>query len=74
MQPRKLYKCSVCRKTLSGCMKRHMLTHAGEKPHECDMCKKTFSRASNLNRHMYIQEENHMNATFVRNHSQGLLL
>lgn len=46
--------CDQCEKTFSqkGNFNRHMLTHAGDKPHVCEQCLKAFSSIVNLNKHV----------------------
>ena len=33
-------------------MKRHILSHTGEKPYECPTCYKRFSRTDDMHRHI----------------------
>ena len=53
-------------------LRRHMLTHSGEKPHHCEQCKKSFSLKSNLKRHAMTHSGEkphhcqHCNKSFVR--------
>ncbi len=46
--------CSVCGKLFKDTtsMKRHMLTHSGERPFACTLCDKTFTRKLNLQNHI----------------------
>ena len=46
--------CQVCNKTFvsKSKLRRHMLTHTGEKPHKCNICEKAFFQACLLKRHL----------------------
>lgn len=48
--------CDVCKKYFDrpSLLKRHYLTHSGEKPHICFICSKGFSTSSSLNTHRRI--------------------
>ena len=48
--------CAECKKVfeVAGRLKRHMLTHTGEKTHNCAECDKSFCEAGNLKKHMII--------------------
>uniref|UniRef100_A0A667X104 C2H2-type domain-containing protein n=1 Tax=Myripristis murdjan TaxID=586833 RepID=A0A667X104_9TELE len=50
----KPFSCSTCEKVFSfkGNLKRHMMTHTGERPYSCTTCDKTFIRHSHLKAHM----------------------
>ncbi|GFR33266.1 hypothetical protein TNCT_369751 [Trichonephila clavata] len=52
-KPMKLHKCGECSYStiVLNDVKRHFLTHTGEKPYKCNTCKKCFSRKSSLRRH-----------------------
>lgn len=52
----KKHVCSRCLKSFNqgNHLKRHMLTHTGEKPHVCQMCSRKFSRNDALKRHMQL--------------------
>ncbi|NXR14926.1 ZN398 protein, partial [Semnornis frantzii] len=57
--PRKpLLKCNHCKKILScpHSLRRHMRTHANERPYSCSTCLKSFTRKTHLERHMKIHE------------------
>ncbi|NXF85723.1 ZN783 protein, partial [Eubucco bourcierii] len=57
--PRKpLMKCNHCKKILScpDSLRRHMRTHAHERPYSCSTCLKSFTRKGHLERHEKIHE------------------
>ncbi|NXP80986.1 ZN783 protein, partial [Ramphastos sulfuratus] len=57
--PRKpLLKCNHCKKILScpHSLRRHMRTHAHERPYSCSTCLKSFTRGTHLERHKKIHE------------------
>ena len=49
----KPYGCLQCGKTYAdpGDLKKHQLTHYGEKSHDCTTCEKSFSQSGNLKEH-----------------------
>ncbi|XP_069494628.1 zinc finger protein 770 [Ambystoma mexicanum] len=48
-----LSKCDLCEKIFPSLSKlrRHYLTHTGQRPFECTMCEKTFRQSAHLKRH-----------------------
>lgn len=52
--------CPKCGKGFkhAGDMKRHLLTHTGEKPYVCPHCLFRCSRSDSLLRHMHIKHRN----------------
>uniref|UniRef100_A0A8B9P5S4 Zinc finger protein 777-like n=1 Tax=Apteryx owenii TaxID=8824 RepID=A0A8B9P5S4_APTOW len=53
-----LLKCTVCRKSLSCpfSLRRHLQTHARDRPYHCSDCKKSFTRRTHLSRHQKIHD------------------
>jgi len=53
-KPKKEYTCEVCLKQFGRQqhLKRHILTHTGERPYPCHMCDKRFRRSEHLKHHM----------------------
>ena len=53
---RKPYSCTQCTKSLSRdeSLKRHLMTHTGEKLYPCTQCTKSFSTDGNLKLHLRI--------------------
>ncbi|XP_052764927.1 zinc finger and SCAN domain-containing protein 5B-like isoform X1 [Mya arenaria] len=48
------FSCCYCSKVFSsiGNLKRHTLTHTGEKPFQCEMCHRRFSQKSSMKTHV----------------------
>ncbi|XP_035225467.1 zinc finger protein 710-like [Stegodyphus dumicola] len=48
------HQCSECSYSSAklGHLKRHVMTHTGERPHKCTYCNKSFSDMANLKRHV----------------------
>ncbi|XP_073495135.1 zinc finger protein 770 [Phyllobates terribilis] len=56
LRKRNVAKCDQCSKTFPTMSKlrRHYLTHTGQKPFTCDECGKTFRQTAHLKRHLVI--------------------
>jgi hypothetical protein len=54
-----MYTCDVCDRPFAniGRLKRHKMTHTGERPFACDVCGRTFALQYNLNVHKKIHSE-----------------
>ena len=52
----KKHKCEACGKEFhqSSHLRRHILTHVGQRPYACDICDQTFTQTSSLNRHLAV--------------------
>ena len=48
------FACPICRKIMnnSANMKRHILTHTGERPFACAYCEKSFNQKGHLSKHL----------------------
>lgn len=78
-KPKKEYRCEYCSKLFGRQqhLKRHILTHTGERPYPCHLCDKRFRRSEHLKHHLakHQQETNHAatseggNAALVTNYS-----
>ncbi|XP_064911040.1 zinc finger protein 777-like isoform X2 [Columba livia] len=57
-QTRPALKCRLCKKILSCpfSLRRHLQTHARDRPYCCSTCEKSFSRRTHLERHEKIHE------------------
>jgi len=53
-KPKKEFKCEYCSKVFGRQqhLKRHILTHTGERPYPCTLCDKRFRRSEHLKHHL----------------------
>jgi len=53
-KPKKEFKCEYCNKVFGRQqhLKRHILTHTGERPYPCTLCDKRFRRSEHLKHHL----------------------
>ncbi len=58
LEKKKLYKCLVCNKELSGGLKNHVLSvHEKQRLFKCHICQKSFAASSSLRLHVKILHE-----------------
>nr|CAB3267864.1 ZF(BTB/POZ) zinc finger protein [Phallusia mammillata] len=57
-KPKKEYRCEYCNKMFGRQqhLKRHILTHTGERPYPCQYCDKRFRRSEHLKHHLVSHE------------------
>lgn len=55
----KLFKCQLCSyvSKWNHSVKRHMLTHTGERPHGCNQCSKRYKDSRMLKKHLKVHEK-----------------
>ena len=64
------HQCEQCRKAFARLhnLKRHMLTHTGERPHQCEQCRYKFVQLRDLKVHMLTHSKKKMYNTFTKDH------
>ena len=55
-----------CDKSFSraGCLRKHMFTHSGERPHKCLLCNKSFALSERLKAHLKIHKKKQQSEQF----------
>ena len=57
---------NCCDKSFSraGCLRKHMFTHSGERPHKCLLCNKSFALSERLKAHLKIHKKKQQSEQF----------
>lgn len=58
-------KCPECHKDIVGSLKRHLLTHTGDRPYKCSCCGHGFNQSANCARHIRALHHNQKNSAVI---------
>lgn len=55
---KKSYRCTICGREVASRynLKRHVMIHTGQKPHECELCHKRFREYSDVRKHKRVHD------------------